>query len=47
MDERAEHGIIFNGEYARAVDAGGIHWRLRLILKAAIIGDCALVGNGD
>jgi NH3-dependent NAD+ synthetase len=47
VNECAKHGIVFNGEYARAVNAGGIHWRLRLILKAAIIRDCATAGNGD
>jgi len=47
MDKRTQHGIVLDREYAWTVDDGGIHWRLRLILKAAIIQDCRLGGNDD
>ncbi|HEX8588945.1 MAG TPA: hypothetical protein VF672_13395 [Pseudomonas sp.] len=45
MNESAEHEIVLDGKYVGAVNAGGSHWRLRLILKPAIIQDCARRGN--
>ncbi|PHX44172.1 hypothetical protein AO263_30510 [Pseudomonas sp. NZIPFR-PS5] len=45
MNERTEHDIVLDGEYVGAVNAGGSHWRLRLILKQRIIQDCAPWGN--
>jgi hypothetical protein len=34
--KRTEHGIVLDGEYAGAVNDGGIHWRLRLILRTRL-----------
>jgi hypothetical protein len=34
--KRTKHRIVFNGEYAGAVNDGGIHWRLRLILRTRL-----------
>jgi hypothetical protein len=47
VHESTEHRIVLDGEYAGALNAGGIHWRLRVILKPAIIQDCVRLGNGD
>ncbi|MDC6380734.1 hypothetical protein BW687_011165 [Pseudomonas graminis] len=45
MDKSAEHDIVLDSEYVGAMEAGGSHWRLRLILKKGIIQDCVRRGN--